>query len=71
MDATTVKVAQSTKRVLDQFRTDNESYDQIIRKLARLVSRKDLKAQLIKAYQQMDAETLATLTAWEHASNEL
>ena len=71
MAVTTLKLQESTKSELDAFKNENESYDKVIRKLVFIVRYKDLKNQLIEAYQSMGKKDLEILEEWEPASQEL
>ena len=71
MDVTTIKLQKKTKSALDKFRSGHESYDQVIKKLVSVVKQKNLKKQLIEAYQSMGKADLEILEEWESASREL
>lgn len=71
MKVTTVKLYEGTKYALDRLRVENESYDQLIRKLISEVKNKDLKTQLIEAYKKKSKQDLEIFKEWEPASKEL
>ncbi|VVB81885.1 Uncharacterised protein [uncultured archaeon] len=71
MAVTTLKLQESTKSELDEFKSENESYDKVIKKLVFIVRYKNLKNQLIEAYQKMGKKDLEILDEWEPASQEL
>ncbi len=68
MDITTVKLQKRTKVALDALRHDHESYDRIITNLLVMLKKKDLKRQLIEAYQSLGGEEQDILAEWEPAS---
>ena len=71
MDVTTIKIRKKTKSALDKFRSENESYDKVIKKLVSIVRHKNMKNQLIEAYKGMGKVDLDILEEWEAASQEL
>ncbi|MEK6973775.1 MAG: hypothetical protein AABW41_00835 [Nanoarchaeota archaeon] len=71
MKITTVKVYEETKNSLDRLRTQNESYDQVIKKLISKIQNKDLIYQLIEAYKEKNKQDLEILEEWENTSNEV
>ena len=71
MKVTTVKLYEGTKYALDRLRVENESYDQVIKKLISEVKNKDLKDQLIEAYKKKSKQDLEILEEWESASKEI
>ncbi|HLC58694.1 MAG TPA: hypothetical protein VJI68_02440 [Candidatus Nanoarchaeia archaeon] len=70
MDITTIKLHKNTKSALDELRSENETYDNIINKLITKIKDKNLKKELIEAYKNMGKEDLRLLEEWETASNE-
>lgn len=71
MDTTTVKIHRGTKSALDELKSNNESYDDVITNLISTSKNKNLKKELIEAYKSMGKKDLETLKEWEIASNEI
>ena len=70
MDATTVKLHRSTKSELERLRNEQESYDDVIRRLASQAKRENLKKELIAGYKGLGRKDLAVLKEWDKASAE-
>ena len=58
MEVTTVKLHKSTKSALDKLRVEKDSYDEVISKLIAQTENKNLKEELIQAYQSLGTEDL-------------
>jgi len=71
MEVTTVKLHKGTKTALDKLRGENDSYDEVINKLIAQTENKNLKEELIQAYQSLGTEDLQLLEEWETASKEI
>lgn len=71
MEVTTVKVQKKTKSALDEFREEQESYDDVIQKLVSTAKQKELKKRLIEGYQNIGRDELELLEEWEPASQEV
>lgn len=68
MSTTTVKLHFSTKHALDDFRGNEESYDEVINRLISEVKSKNLVKELIAAYQNKANEDKKTVEEWESSS---
>ncbi|HLD02685.1 MAG TPA: hypothetical protein VJC07_03240 [Candidatus Nanoarchaeia archaeon] len=71
MEITTIKLYKSTKSALDSFRQKNESYDEIITKMAADLKKKNLDKELIEGYKNMGKEDLKLLKEWDITSKEV
>jgi len=71
MEITTIKIHSRTKHTLDEFGTENESYDQIISRLLAEIKRKNLRNLLIEGYQKNQQRDAMIAEEWEIASSEL
>jgi len=71
MDVTTVKLHKSTKTALDKLRGKKDSYDEVVNRLIVQAQNKNLKEELIQAYQSLGTEDLQLLEEWETASKEI
>ncbi len=68
MSATTIKLHFSTKHALDDFRGNEESYDEVIQKLISEVKSKNLVKELIAAYQNKAEEDKKIVAEWSPSS---
>lgn len=68
MSTTTVKLHFSTKHALDDFRGNEETYDEIIQKLISEVRSRSLVKELIAAYQCQAEEDKKIVNEWSSAS---
>jgi hypothetical protein len=65
MVTTTVKVQTKTKALLDKVKEKDESYDEIIARMAKAMNRKTREALLIEGYKQQ--YNVTTFQDWEGA----
>ncbi len=65
---TTVKLSVRTKMALNGLKSERETYDQVISKLAAQAKEKTLKSDLVEAYKRLGKEELKILEEWEAAS---
>ncbi|MBN2421118.1 hypothetical protein JXB27_02455 [Candidatus Woesearchaeota archaeon] len=70
MQITTIKLQKRTKRLLDTFKTKDESYNTAINKLVLQVKHQNMEKKLKEAYQNR-AKYLGEFEDWENASNEV
>lgn len=68
---TTVKLQGRTKAALDVLKSERETYDQVISKLASQARGKAVKSELVEAYKSVGKGELKILEDWEAASTEL
>lgn len=68
---TTVKLQMRTKLALDELKSEGETYDAVISKLASQAKEKTLKSDLVEAYKSLGKDELKILEDWEASSNEL
>ncbi|MBS3169915.1 hypothetical protein J4210_05510 [Candidatus Woesearchaeota archaeon] len=68
METTTVKIHKSTKNVLDEIKTDDESYDEVIKRVVSEVKHKNLVRELVTAYKVKATEDKELNKEWESAS---
>ncbi len=71
MTITTIKLKESTKLDLKDFRAKSASYDEVIRKLISNIKSKNLKEELINGYKESAKSDLESLKEWENVSTEL
>lgn len=68
---TTVKLHKATKAVLDNLKGEQESYDDVIKKLTAHAQNQSLKKELINGYKSQGKEEINFLEEWEPASSEV
>lgn len=68
---TTVKLQMRTKSALDELKSEGETYDAVISKLASQAKEKTLKSDLVAAYKRLGKDELKILEDWEASSSEL
>lgn len=71
MQATTIKLHAPTKKALDTLRTEEESYDTVVKRLISEQRRKTLKKELIEGYQATAAEDQELAKEWEPVTAEI
>jgi len=67
-ETTTVKIRETTKSSLDDFKGEHETYDDAISNLISTAKNKDLKKKLIEGYKRTNSDNLKILKEWEFAN---
>ena len=71
METTTIKLHKKTKNELDTIKEDKETYEDTIHRLISTTKKRNLKKELIEAYQSMGKEDLELLAEWDVTSPEI
>jgi len=71
VESTTVKIHKSTKNVLDEIKTNYESYDEVIKRIVSEVKHKSLVKELVTAYKTKATEDKEINKEWENSSTNL
>ena len=69
METTTIKVHSETKHALDNIRSEQETYDQVISRLVAETKKKNLVKELVAAYQSRANEDKKIVREWDAASD--
>jgi len=69
MQTTTIKLYPKTKHALDEFRQEQETYDQVISRLVSQTKKKNLVKELIEAYRSKAEEDIKTAQEWDAVSD--
>lgn len=68
MEATTIKIHEETKLLLDEIKDDGESYDFVINRMVSEVKNKNLTKELVEAYGRKAKEDKQINKEWDKAS---
>ncbi|MBI2573308.1 hypothetical protein HYV86_05590 [Candidatus Woesearchaeota archaeon] len=71
MDVTTVKIHKKTKMAMDEIKQKNETYDDVIARLAVKAKKQNLVREMIAGYKNKANEDREILGEWEGTSGEL
>jgi len=70
MTTTTIKIHRNTKEVLDEFRKESESYDDIINKMISEIKNRYIIKELAEGYQTQARENKKIAKEWESTSKD-